>query len=359
MNKNEALLSTGSGLQMPKMPTLYGKVVLHDPSIIVTKTGWAAFGTGFIGGAEETSWTAFVTGTRDAATEGMPQTRISSDGIHWKNGGAIPGGLPAWIPGEVGHVPPSVWGPVANMHNGIGYLYYSVAEWGKNNSAIGLMTNLAFDAARPAEGWIDQGMVLRSRQWNEPDGDNFNAIAGCRVDTSDGRAWLVFGSFWTGIYLVELDPVTGKRHGCASPCPAPLKHIAARPDYIGSVPNYLPIEASAITEHEGYFYLFVCFDLCCKGIESTYHVMFGRAKSIEGPYLDKCDIPMLEGGGTELLKSTGRYIGPGGEEVFVVGGQKWLSFHYYDGDQGGVPKMQIAPLGWSADGWPEVGPFPE
>lgn len=323
-------------LQMPK---LAGKVFLHDPSIIVTRTGWAAFGTGYLGGADETKWT--VTDYRDAATEGMPQTRSSPDGITWKNTGAIPGGLPDWIPRELGYVPLHVWGPDMNMCDGIGYLYYSVGAFSRNDSAIGLMTNAAFDATRPAEGWIDRGMVVRSRP-----GDRFNAISCCRADTSDGRAWLAFGSFWDGIHVVELDPATGLRRGDAPPY------------WIASRGNDA-IEAPAIVEHGGRFYLFVCFDFCCRGADSTYRIMVGRADTIVGPYLDRDGHPMLAGGGSELLKTTGRYCGPGGQEVFSLDGQPWLAFHYYDRDQGGVPQMQIAPIGWSADGWPELGPWPE
>jgi arabinan endo-1,5-alpha-L-arabinosidase len=327
-----------AGLQMPK---LAGKVVLHDPSIIVTKTGWAAFGTGYMGGADETSWDAFTTSSRDVVTEGMPQTRSSPDGITWNDTGAIPGGLPAWIPRELGYTPLHVWGPDMNMRDGIGYLYYSVGMFGRNDSAIGLMTNLAFDAARPAEGWIDRGMVLRSRA-----SDKFNTISCCRADPGDGRAFLAFGSFWDGIHLVELDPATGMRRG------------GAPPYWIASRGNDA-IEAPAIVVHEGRFYLFVCFDFCCRGIASTYRIMVGRADRIEGPYLDRDGHPMLAGGGTEMLKTTGRYCGPGGQKVFVAGGRPWLAFHYYDRDQGGVPKMQLAPLGWTADGWPELGALPE
>ena len=68
---------------------------------------------------------------------------------------------------------------------------------------------------------------------------------------------------------------------------------------------------------------------------------------------------MLDGGGTELLKSTGRFRGPGGQEVFMVGGEPCLAFHYYDRDAGGAPKLQLAPLGFDAEGWPEIGPLPE
>jgi arabinan endo-1,5-alpha-L-arabinosidase len=327
-----------TGLQMPK---LAGEVLLHDPSIIITEKGWAAFATGYFGGEGEISWAAYGPGYRDAADEGMPQTRSSPDGITWKDTGAIPGGLPDWIAHELGYTPRSLWGPNISIHNGITYLYYSVAMFGRNDSAIGLMTNPAFDPTRPTEGWIDRGMVLRSRP-----SDNFNAIDCCRINTSDGRFWLVFGSFWDGIHLVELDPATGMRRGGAS-----LHWIASRP---GGA-----IEAPTILEHEGRFYLFVSFDLCCRGVDSTYRIMVGRGNRIEGPYLDRDGNPMLAGGGTELLRATGRYCGPGGQEVFVADGQPWLAFHYYDRDQGGVPKLQLAPLGFGADGWPELGPLPE
>ena len=100
------------------------------------------------------------------------------------------------------------------------------------------------------------------------------------------------------------------------------------------------------------------FDLCCRGISSTYRIMVGRADAVTGPYVDRDGKAMAEGGGTELVKTTGRYHGPGGQEVFLVKGQPWLAFHYYNADFTGVPMLQLAPIGWTADGWPELGPLP-
>ena len=34
------------------------------------------------------------------------------------------------------------------------------------------------------------------------------------------------------------------------------------------------------------------------------------------------------------------------------------AYHYYDGDDAGAAKLQFAPITWSADGWPELGPLP-
>ena len=41
---------------------------------------------------------------------------------------------------------------------------------------------------------------------------------------------------------------------------------------------------------------------------------------------------MLEGGGSLLLATTGRFIGPGGQEAVKTSKGDWLAYHYYDGD---------------------------
>ena len=49
--------------------------------------------------------------------------------------------------------------------------------------------------------------------------------------------------------------------------------------------------------------------------------MVGRADAVTGPYLDRDGKPMLDGGGTELLARTGRFIGPGGAGSVHVEGR--------------------------------------
>ncbi len=306
------------------MPELKGNIAIHDPSIIVTDEGWASF----------------ATGVERAVDGGAIRTKSSPDGITWTETGPLPGGIPAWVKKELGFAPRNIWAPNVSKHGDTVYLYYSVSSFGRNNSVIGLMTNAAFDAARPADGWEDQGLVFRSRR-----DDWLNAIDPFRIDVGD-RAFLAFGSYWDGIRMIELDPVTGLRKGEGEPL-----RLASR--------NGDAIEASAVLEHNGKFYLFVSFDACCKGTASTYRIMVGRADAVEGPYLDRGGKPMLEGGGTQLLSTTGRFVGPGGQEVFDADGAPWLAFHYYDGEDGGTPKLQLAPLGWSADGWPELGALPQ
>lgn len=301
---------------------LTGNIAIHDPSIAVLDAGLVSFATGVEG----------------ASDGGTVRTKSSLDGIDWQETGALPGGLPGWIADELGYTPKNLWAPSVFEKDGTHFLYYSASRFGRNDSAIGVMINTALDPAKPAEGWVDQGLVIRSHA-----GDNFNAIDPFRTDLGN-RAWLSFGSFWDGIRLVELDPATGKPLPGAKPLPIASRGGGA-------------IEAPAILEHDGRFYLFVSFDSCCRGMASTYRIMVGRADAITGPYRDADGKPMLEGGGTELVAASGRYRGPGGQEVFMRDGAPWLVFHYYDRDQGGMPKLFLAPLNWSADGWPSINPL--
>jgi arabinan endo-1,5-alpha-L-arabinosidase len=312
-----ALLVTPAAAQ-----PLTGNIAIHDPTIAVLDDGFASFATG-------------VEGARDG---GQIRTKTSPDGIDWQEAGAIPGKMPQWVIDEMGFTPKNIWAPSVTEHDGTHYMYYSVSSFGKNDSVIGLMTNDDLKAATPTEGWEDQGLVLRSHQ-----GDDFNAIDPFRIDSGE-RAWLTYGSYWQGIRLVEIDPVSGMVLEGAE-----AQFIAGR--------NGGAIEAPAILEHEGKFYLFVSFDACCRGIASTYRIMVGRADAIEGPYLDQDGKPMLEGGGTELVATQGRFIGPGGQEVFLRDGEPWLVFHFYNQLQGGTPNLYLAPLEWSEDGWPEIAPL--
>ena len=154
----------------------------------------------------------------------------------------------------------------------------------------------------------------------------------------------------------RLDDATGK----LSSTDTKVYSLATRkrPDNPPPAPPNLPanweaVEAPFIVHHGKYFYLFVSWDLCCRGVKSTYRTMVGRARQVTGPYLDRAGVPMMQGGGTEILKGNARWLGPGGESAFKgKDGQSILVFHAYDA-QTGHPALQISSISWSHD-WPEV-----
>ena len=115
------------------------------------------------------------------------------------------------------------------------------------------------------------------------------------------------------------------------------------------------IEAPFLVHHGEYYYLFVSFDYCCRGINSTYNIRVGRSKEITGPYRDRDGKAMLEDGGTVLLATKGNVIGPGHCAVLQNKNGDYLIHHFYDGDNFGVSALQVRPLTWTKDDWPEAG----
>lgn len=289
----------------------------HDPTLIRAGNTLYAFSTG--------------DPNRDA---GGIQIRASKDGKDWKYLGTVFADLPVWIVKAVGFVP-NLWAPDISYWNGKYHLYYAASTFGSQDSAIGLATNTTLDPKSPKYKWVDEGMVLRSGT-----ADSFNAIDPNFVRDAEGQPWLVWGSYWDGIRLRRLD-ASGK----------PLKDSKL---YAVASRGGGAIEAPGIVYHSGYYYLFVSFDACCKGVDSTYNIRVGRSKAITGPYVDQKGLPMIEGGGTLLLASQGRFVGPGGQFVYNDKGVFRLVFHYYDRDDSGAPKLAIRNLEW-VNGWPKVG----
>jgi len=235
-------------------------------------------------------------------------------------------------PGHKGHF----WAPdVIRLRNRY-LLYYSVSTWGKNTSAIALAINPTLNPDDARFHWTDEGIVVRSRATND-----FNAIDPSVCLDRDGRLWLAFGSFWSGIKMVELDPATGKRTAEDSP--------------IFAVANYPQIEAPALVVGPEYYYLFINWGWCCRGLESTYSILVGRSRQITGPFLDAEGRDLLDGGGYPLLESAGRFVGPGHAAVFSDGTLSLLSYHFYDGQRRGAPTLAVRRLSWDTNNWPMAG----
>jgi arabinan endo-1,5-alpha-L-arabinosidase len=107
-------------------------------------------------------------------------------------------------------------------------------------------------------------------------------------------------------------------------------------------------------ERDGYYYLFTSFDYCCRGVSSSYYVVVGRAKNVLGPYLGKDGKSQLDGYGTVVLQGNRRYRGPGHPAVLRESDRDYLVYHAYDAQQDGRATLRIAPIEWTADGWPMV-----
>jgi arabinan endo-1,5-alpha-L-arabinosidase len=189
-------------------------------------------------------------------------------------------------------------------------------------------------------------MVLRSEQ----DKDDWNAIDPNLFIEDKHNIWLDWGSFWGGIKMRRIDPETGK----LSTKDTMMHSLASRPR---TPPVGGAIEAPFIVRQGGYYYLFVSFDRCCRGANSTYNVVVGRSRKVTGPYVDKTGKPMTEGGGSPVIAAmTPNWKGPGHEGVLREPGADYLVFHAYNGTTG-RQTLQISTMIWES-GWPKVGTLP-
>jgi len=289
---------------------------VHDPSTII-KCG-------------DEYW-LFFTG------RGIPSYR-SKDLIDWQPGPPVFSNAPPWVAGAVpGKSGNGFWAPDI-VHVGNRYLlYYSASIFGKKTSAIGLATNPTLNPDDRQYRWTDRGIVIQSGAR-----DDFNAIDPAVAQDEQGGLWLAFGSFWSGIKLIQLDPSTGQRLTANST--------------IYSLAHAESIEAPYIHHHGTFYYLFVNWGLCCRGTNSTYNIRIGRSDRITGPYLDKTGKDMREGGGSLFLGSSGPFVGPGHAGILEQGESTWFSCHFYDGDRGGARTLGMARLRWQSDGWPTLAP---
>ncbi|MET9438480.1 arabinan endo-1,5-alpha-L-arabinosidase [Streptomyces sp. NPDC006551] len=298
-----------TALAYPAPGHVTGDIAVHDPSMIRDATGRYLL----------------------ASTGHGLQLRTSTDRIAFAGSGDAFTTRPSWWSRY--STVPEAWAPDLSYRNGRYVMYYAVSRFGSNTSAIGLATSTT---GQPGS-WTDRGIVLSSGS-----GSDFNAIDPNLFVDDDGSWWLSFGSWWSGIKLIRLDPATGLRR----PGDTAVHSLAARPAGQG-------IEAPFIVKREGVYYLFASYDRCCAGTASTYRIKVGRATGITGPYRDRAGVPMTADGGTLVLDSHDRVIGPGGQSVLKDADGHLLVYHYYDGQDGGRAKLGVNLLGWSG-GWPSV-----
>jgi arabinan endo-1,5-alpha-L-arabinosidase len=276
---------------------LDGQFGIHDPSTIAFCNGkFYTYGTG--GGS-----------------------LVSDDGWTWKRGAALP---------RRGLAPDVI-------HIGDRYYVYVAANIGAQpKAAINMISNKTLDPDSPDYKWEEGGVVASS------DGvEDCNAIdPGVFLDPNDGRLWLVYGSYFGYIRLVELDPKTGKR-----------KNPNDKPRDLA-----INCEASDMIYHDGWYYLLATHGSCCRGADSGYNIRMGRARKVTGPFLDNEGVDMIQGGGKLFLGSGGRVVGAGHFGLLDLGGgvQKFSMHWEADLDQGGASVLDIRPLQWK-DSWPVAG----
>lgn len=299
---------------LPLAQTASRGIVTRDPSTIVK--------------CKDEFW-VFYTG------KGIPSFH-SKDLVKWEEGPPVFETAPAWIATAVpANRNMNYWAPDI-IHRGNQYLlFYSVSSFGKMTSAIALATTPTLDPNDPAHHWTDHGIVVQSHE-----GGDFNTIDPSVFQDDDQSLWLAFGSYWSGIKLIQLNPQTGKRLDPEKPFTALAFNKT--------------IEASCLHKHDGYYYLFVNWGSCCQGVKSTYNIRVGRSRTITGPYLDKDGVDMMKAGGTLALGNQPPLYGPGHAGFLNEGGHHWFTSDFEgDSRMDGKATLAIMPVAWQG-GWPVI-----
>lgn len=206
---------------------------------------------------------------------------------------------------------------------------------GRHNGTILTMWNKTFDMASANFKYTDAIEVAHSDGFE----DNDAIDPGVLLDPTTGRMWVSYGTYFGNIRLVELDPKTGKR-------------------VEGNIAKDIAIdcEATDLIYRDGWYYLLGTHGTCCDGVNSTYNIVVGRSRSVEGPYIDNVGRDMLAGGGKMVINAGDRLAGPGHFGRYIIDeGVEVMSCHYEaDFDQGGRSVLGIRPLLWKKD-WPVAG----
>jgi arabinan endo-1,5-alpha-L-arabinosidase len=304
-------------------PGYSGDIRIHDPVMIRENGTYYLFGTG----------------------SGIASFS-STDLRTWKQEPPVFDTPPAWTTTVVADFQGRFWAPDISLHDGTYYLYYCVSAGGKITSAIGVATNKTLDRGSRDFKWVDHGIVVQSIPYR----DLWNAIDPQLIVGEDGTSWLAFGSFWAGLRLVKLAP--DRLHVAE---PQEWHSLAKRERSVlidDAEPEPASIEAPFIFRKNGYYYLFASWDHCCRGVNSDYKVVAGRARDLRGPYLDRNDARMDKGGGTPVIVGNVRWPGIGHNSAYSIDGRDYFVAHAYDAEDRGWSKLKVLELSWDADGWP-------
>lgn len=222
-----------------------------------------------------------------------------------------------------------VWAPDINYINGKYVLYYSQSVWG-DEWGCGIGVAIADNPTGPFKnlGKLFTSLEMKAR----------NSIDPFYIE-DDGKKYLFWGSL-RGIWGIEL-----AEDGLS------IKKGAVKTQIAGG-----GMEGTYIHKRNGYYYLFGSCGTCCNGLGSSYHITYGRATNLFGPYTTKDGKRTLDSQYEPFLYGSSFVAGPGHNAEFITDDkrQDWIIFHGYlrsDPDAGRI--IFLNPVNWDGD-WPYI-----
>lgn len=222
-----------------------------------------------------------------------------------------------------------IWAPDINKIGKKYVLYYAMSVWGGEwDCGIGRAVS-----DKPEGPYVDMGKLFVSHELGTK-----NSIDPFYIE-DNGNKYLFWGSF-SGIWYIELT--------------SDGLHIKPNSEAVLVAGD--AYEGVYIHRHDGMYYLFASVGTCCEGLNSTYHTVVGRSKSLLGPYKDKQGYLMLDNNHEVVVHGSDTFIGTGHNSEIVTddSGEDWMFYHAFltsDTERGRV--LLLDRIHWR-DGWPEI-----
>lgn len=324
-------------------PPVFREVSVHDPVAIKVDGTYYTFGSHLASAKSDDliQWQQLSTNVSNR-NRIVPNARIElAESLEWANTDTT------WAKGII-------------ELNDKFYLYYSVSTWGSPRSAIALMT------ADYIEGpYQYQGMIINSGIQGAAPGQSYNrAIHPNAIDPdlffdTEGRLWMVYGSYFGGMHILELDPETGwplpdqgygKRLWGGSQAAMEGPHIEYNPE-------------------TGYYYFFISYGTLAA--DGGYNIRVARSENPDGPYFDPAGGDMIRATGASTMlygaKLVGNflfaesdigYVSPGHNSTYYDKelGKYFIFFHTRFPGRGEYHNQRVHLLLMNTEDWPVMAP---
>lgn len=233
--------------------------------------------------------TFYATGT---SSEWAPHFPLftSTDLVNWKQVGYIFNKQPAWTTS-------SFWAPELFYHNNTFYVYYVARRKSDNKSFIGVATS-----KDPLKGFTDHGVII----------EHGNEAIDAFVLNDNGTLYMTFKAYGLDKRPIEI-----------LACKLSADGLKKEGEYFSLLRDDVRqgMEGQVLMKWNNYYYLFYSAGGCC-GLKCSYNVRVARATTIQGPYVNYENNP--------LLSENDNWKCPGhGTFVQTVPGQFYYLYHAY------------------------------
>ena len=389
-----ALLLCGAAMQSLPASADYRRASVHDPSIVKTQDGGYYIIGSHLGAARSNdlmNWSPAANSDRG-----------STNTTFFKNIYADLAVPEKWSNTTAGYnLAGNMWAPdiIFNQDMGKYCMYLSVngQVW---NSSVVLCTADNIDGPYTYQGTIvysgftngavnnvndtdvprvlgqhpDISRYLSNGSWNAAYGTN--AIDPAVFYDEDGQLWMVYGSWFGGIYMLELDEKTGLRdynvkyETIPNVSDAYMGRKAAGGNYVSGEGPYIEY-MKAPGADKGYYYLFVSYGFF--NSNGGYNMRIFRSERPDGPYVDQNGASAVyPRGGDNIRGNIGERLmsnyqwGCNDRPFKAQGhnsalmdddGRLYVIYHTKFDDPYGFHEVRVHQLIMNEDGWPTAAAY--